>query len=326
MHEDVHNNQLGVIHGRPCRTPNRLRISSFSFGKDIVFRDYERPVVVCFLWPFVCCSLGSLLLCLCVCWDHNHKVEGESEVTVISNSNGSVDKTTIVDVVEREGEIYQNGSGSDVNHVHVTDNTVVEVQNGALDKESSECAVESSEDEIRDEVSDSVVEEGVKVQDRELESFENGVVEENEICDVVADVDKSDRELEGGVVENGVVDTGGGDVEEIEVPVPVVVEEVAAASTEAAEAGDSDVVGTAESKDHESVESEKVGGVGVDTSGEKTEICDVELESEVGAEVSDSAENKLESVVDAEVSESAEKNEIGDVELESNKLWKFLVN
>ncbi|XP_045830655.1 plectin [Trifolium pratense] len=247
----------------------------------------------------------------------DHKVEGESEVTVISNSNGSVDKTTIVDVVEREGEIYQNGSGSDVNHVHVTDNTVVEVQNGALDKESSECAVESSEDEIRDEVSDSVVEEGVKVQDRELESFENGVVEENEICDVVADVDKSDRELEGGVVENGAVDTGGGDVEEIEVLVPVVVEEVAAASTEAVEAGDSDVVGTAESKDHESGESEKVGGVGVDASGEKTEICDVELESEVGAEVSDSAENKLESVVDAEVSESAEKNEIGDVELES---------
>ncbi|WJX10483.1 Squamosa promoter-binding-like protein [Trifolium repens] len=252
----------------------------------------------------------------------DHKVEGESEVAVISN--GSVDETTKVDVVEREGEIYQNGSGSDENHVHVTDNTVTEIQNGALDKESSECAVVSSENEIGGEVSDFVVVEGAKVQDRELESVENGVVEENEICDVVDDVDKSDRELEGVVVENGVVDKDGGDVEEIEVPVPVVVEEVAAASTEAVEAGDSDVVGTTESKDHESVVSENVGGVGVDVSDENNENRDVELETEVDDVVSESAEKngvqdvELVTVVDAEVSDSAEKNEIQDVELETS--------
>ncbi|KAL5070862.1 hypothetical protein RYX36_021749, partial [Vicia faba] len=152
-------------------------------------------------------------------------------------------------------------------------------------------------------------------------SVQNGAVAENEIG-VVADVDKSDRELEGIAVENGAVDRDGeGEVKEIEIP--VVVEEVAvAASTEALECADSDVVGTTESKDGEKVESGSV--VGVDVSDEKNKVHDTDLESEVGGEVSESAEKneihdtELKNVVDADVSESAEKNEIHDAELETS--------
>ncbi|KAL5070863.1 hypothetical protein RYX36_021750, partial [Vicia faba] len=90
----------------------------------------------------------------------DHKVEGESHINAITEepcvvSNGSVDETTIVDVVEREGEIRHNGTGSDVNNVHVTD-TVAEVGNDSEIGSVQNGAVEE--------------EEKLKVEDRELES------------------------------------------------------------------------------------------------------------------------------------------------------------
>jgi hypothetical protein len=116
--------------------------------------------------------------------DHND----ESKVTV-TNSNG---EAITAEIVEREGKICENGSGSEENNVN--DNDFVIAEGGG---ELKGCAAEKLvQNEIREE------EEEVKVEDQ------SGVVEKDEIGGaVVADVDERDHELEG--VKNRVQEDAG---------------------------------------------------------------------------------------------------------------------